>query len=283
MRRYHRLVQSNHESPSSVASGEDGPVVVRDAATVVLVRNGEFGIEVFMLRRSLQSKFVGGAYVFPGGAVDPSDHPPDIEHLCYGLNDEQASKRLGIAAGGLAYWVAAVRESFEEAGVLLAVDDSDRLVSFSDLDVQSRFTGWRAGVDSGAQSLRQVCEAEGLRLATDRMHYFSHWITPIGAPRRYDTRFFICGAPPEQVPLHDDRETIANVWIRPLDALERCQRGEFAMILPTIKTLEAIGRFSTASDFLEAASQIGEIPTILPRLRADGELVEEIVGIPAVP
>ena len=267
MRQYHRPVQSDENEPTAT----EPPVKVRNAATVALVRDGDCGIEVFMLRRSLQSAFVGGAYVFPGGAVDDADHPEDIEHLCVGLSDVDASERLGVERGGLSYWVAAVRESFEEAGVLLAVDGSDRLISFADPDVERRFLGWRSAVDAGTRSIRNVCEAESLRLATDRMHYFSHWITPLGAPRRFDTRFFVCAAPTDQVPLHDDRETIANTWIRPAEALQRHHDGEFFMILPTIKTLEAIGRFPSADQFLTAASQIGEVPTIMPRLDDNGE------------
>ena len=103
------------------------------------------------------------------------------------------------------------------------------------------------------------------------MHYFSHWITPEGAPRRYDTRFFVTAAPPEQVPLHDDRETIAHTWIAPQDALDRCERGEFEMIFPTIRNLEAISRFAKSADLLAAAAAIEDVPTILPRIAPDGE------------
>ena len=95
-----------------------------------------------------------------------------------------------------------------------------------------------------------MCAEERLHLAVDHIHYFSHWITPVGAPRRYDTRFFVAAAPPEQVPLHDDRETIANLWIRPADALERHRAGEFDLIFPTIKSLETIARFERSADLL---------------------------------
>src|SRR5438045_7172367 len=103
------------------------PIAVRDAATVMLVRDAANGggMEVFMLRRNLNSDFVGGAYVFPGGAVDEEDRHADLERVCQGLSDDAASVQLGIPSGGLAFWVAAVRECFEEAGVLLAVPDDD--------------------------------------------------------------------------------------------------------------------------------------------------------------
>jgi len=244
-------------------------VVLRDAATVMLVRdraNGD-GLEVFMLRRNLNSDFVGGAFVFPGGAVDEADRHADLEAVCTGRSDDQASVLLGVDKGGLAYWVAAIRECFEEAGVLLATRD-DEIISFKDPETADRFNLHRKAVDSGDMRLLEVCDREGLKLAVDQIHYFSHWITPEGPPRRYDTRFFVAAAPPEQVPLHDDRETIANTWIRPQEALDRHAAGEFEIIFPTIKNLEAIARFDRSEDLLAAAAAIEEVPTILPRIVA---------------
>jgi 8-oxo-dGTP pyrophosphatase MutT (NUDIX family) len=249
-------------------------VAVRDAATVMLVRDGADGsgpLEVFMLRRNLNSEFVGGAYVFPGGAVDEADRHADLESICEGRSDDQASQMLEIDSGGLAYWVAAIRECFEEAGVLLAYREDGEIVSLADPEVEERFSVHRGEVDRGDRRLIEVCHAEKLRLAVDKIHYFSHWITPEGAPRRYDTRFFVTAAPPEQVPLHDDRETIAHTWIHPQDALDRCDRGEYEMIMPTIKSLEAIGRFERSEDLLAAAAAIERVPAILPRLAADGD------------
>ncbi|MDQ1403681.1 MAG: hypothetical protein QOG03_1997 [Actinomycetota bacterium] len=219
-----------------------------------------------MLRRNLNSDFVGGAYVFPGGAVDEADRHADLEAVCEGRSDDQASTLLGVASGGLAYWVAAVRESFEEAGVLVALDASGQVISFADAEVAERFRHHRKAVDTGETRLLDVCRLENLRIAADQIHYFSHWITPVGPPRRYDTRFFVAAAPAEQVPLHDDRETIANLWVNPNDALERHQQGELDLIFPTIKNLEAIGGFATSRDLLDAAAAINEVPTILPRI-----------------
>jgi 8-oxo-dGTP pyrophosphatase MutT (NUDIX family) len=244
-------------------------VTVRDAATVMLVRDGASGrdaLEVFMLRRNLNSDFVGGAYVFPGGAVDEADRHADLEAVCEGRSDDQASVMLGVDSGGLAYWVAAIRECFEEAGVLLAYREDGVVVSLADPETEERFRAHRHAVDTGKTRLIEVCEIEDLRLAVDHIHYFSHWITPEGAPRRYDTRFFVTAAPPEQVPLHDDRETIANVWIRPQEALDRYERGEFDLIFPTIKSLEAISRFERSADLLAAAATIENVPAILPRI-----------------
>jgi 8-oxo-dGTP pyrophosphatase MutT (NUDIX family) len=250
-----------------------GAVPVRDAATVMLVRDGEHDeapLEVFMLRRNLRSDFVGGAYVFPGGAVDDADRADELGHVCEGRTDAETSAQLGLPTGGLAYWVAAIRESFEEAGVLLAYTDDGDIVRFDDPDVDARFIRHRAAVDRGERRLVEVCEEEGLRLAVDAMHYFAHWITPEGAPRRYDTRFFVARAPEAQEPLHDDRETIANLWVRPREALERHHRGELEMIFPTIRNLEALGRFDTAGELLAAASAATSVPAVLPRVVDDG-------------
>jgi 8-oxo-dGTP pyrophosphatase MutT (NUDIX family) len=221
-------------------------------------------MEAFMLRRSLSSVFVGGAYVFPGGAVDEADRHADLEAICDGRTDAEASALLEIDQGGLAYWVAAVRECFEEAGVLLAHAGDGHVISFADPAVAERFGRHRKAVDSGEMRLIEVCKAERLHIAADQILYFSHWITPAGAPRRYDTRFFVAAAPPEQEPLHDDRETIANLWVRPEEALERERAGELEMIFPTIKSLEAISQFDRSADLLAAVDSgfrlLGEPP-----------------------
>ncbi|MGZ4726904.1 MAG: NUDIX hydrolase [Acidimicrobiales bacterium] len=229
-------------------------------------------LHVFMLRRNLRSDFVGGAYVFPGGGVDDHDRHVDLEPICHGRTDDEASAQLGIDAGGLAFWVAAIRESFEEAGVLLAYPPEGPeagFIRFDTPELVERFAEHRRAVDAGERRLADICADEGLTLAVDTMHYFSHWITPEGNHRRYDTRFFVGRAPDGQVPLHDDREVIANLWIRPADALARHRAGEFEMIFPTIRTLEALERFASADDLLAAAAAIGDVPTILPRIVAD--------------
>lgn len=245
-----------------------GTVPVRDAATVMLVRDrsGGAGVEVFMLRRNLNSDFVGGAYVFPGGGLDATDRAADLEPFCGGWTDEAASAVLGIAHGGLAFWVAAVRECFEEAGVLLARDQGGGVISFADAATAARFERHRERLNAGTTTLVDLCRAEQLVLDVAAMHYFAHWITPLGAPRRYDTRFFIAAAPAEQVPLHDDREVIANLWITPADALERNAAGDYELIMPTFKNLEALARFGSSAAVLDVARSMSGIPAMLPRI-----------------
>lgn len=235
----------------------------------MLVRDGDRGMEVCMLRRNLNSDFVGGAYVFPGGAVDPHDISDEVAAICVGRSDEDASRQLGIPSGGLAFWVAAVRECFEESGVLLALDAAGDVVSMADDADAERFVQWRHKVNNDGTSLVEVCNGENLKLMMGDIYYFAHWITPVGPTRRYDTRFFVAAAPPAQVPAHDDRETIATVWINPADALRQHEEGKFDLIFPTIKNLEAISRFEKAADLLAAAAAIDEVVTVLPRVVND--------------
>lgn len=240
---------------------------MRDAATVMLVRDGPTGgLEVLMVQRNLRSDFVGGAHVFPGGAVDDADRAAAMQDLCAGGGDAVCSTRLGLDRGGLALFVAAIRECFEEAGVLLARRRGDEHgLSFSDPEVAARFVAHRASVDAG-RPLAEVLVEEGLVLDVDRLHYVSHWITPEGAPRRYDTRFFVAEAPPGQVPLHDERETVASVWIGPGEALARHRQGEIDLILPTIRNLQELARHGSVSELMAAASEIQHVPTIQPRM-----------------
>lgn len=246
-------------------------MVVRDAATVMLVRDGPSGgVEVLLLRRSLRSDFVGGAHVFPGGAVDPADADPAFGRLCVGGSDTGCSVRLGLAKDGLAFWVAAVRECFEEAGVLLARRPDDaHLVSFADPADAARFAAHRAAVDGG-RPFSEVLAAEGLVLDIARLHHVSHWVTPEGAPRRYDTRFFVAAAPPHQVPRHDDGETIASTWIEPAQALARHRHGDLDLVLPTIRNLELLASFATVDEVLATARAIEAVPTIRPRVVPEG-------------
>jgi 8-oxo-dGTP pyrophosphatase MutT (NUDIX family) len=248
------------------------PVVVepRDSATVMLVRDGATGLEVFMVRRNLNADFVGGAYVFPGGTVDPADREPEMEAWC-DTTDADASARLGVDAGGLAAWVTAVRECFEETGVLLARHADGGPVRLDDPGEAERFAEHRDAVTRGERSLAEVCRAERLRLALDRIHYFAHWITPELSPRRYDTRFFVAAAPDGQAMAHAPGELIGQAWVRPEDALERHRRGEFDLILPTIRNLQAIGRYDRAADLFEAAASLTDIPTVMPRMVPDDD------------
>lgn len=240
-----------------------GVVAARNAATVMLVRDGADGLEVFMLLRALKSEFSAGAYVFPGGGVDAADAMVGGDVALSGLDETAASRQLGIDSGGLAFWVAVVRECFEEAGVLIARDNSGGFVDLTGAHAQ-RFAAHREALNAGARSLGDICVAEGLQLPLDQIHYYAHWITPEGMPKRYDTRFFVCQAPDNQMPLHDGRETVDHCWITPRAALEAGQSGDFKIVPVTRKQLESMLPFERAADFIAHAAARTDIPTIMP-------------------
>ncbi len=235
-----------------------------------------------MLKRNVRSEFAGGVYVFPGGAVDPADGDENAESLCRGRSDAQASALLGLPAGGLAYWVAALRECFEEAGVLLAYGPTagtaahpgvrrGELLSFAAPEDEARFATHRSALNAGRRRFVDVCTEEGLELAADAVQYFAHWITPRGAPRRYDTRFFVAAAPPKQTALHDASETVEHLWTSPDEALALHREGRIELVLPTIKNLQAIGRFSSTDELLAAvAASVDRVPTVEPRVVVEG-------------
>jgi 8-oxo-dGTP pyrophosphatase MutT (NUDIX family) len=253
-------------------------VPVRPAATVMLVRDGDAGLEVFMLQRTLSAAFARGQYVFPGGKVDHEDHGADFEPICDGLDDVTASARLGLPSGGLAWLVAAIRECFEEAGILLArPTGSDRVVAFDDPDVAARFNTARHEIHDGTRSLADLCESEGMQLLTDRIHLVDHWVTPVGERRRFDTRFFLAAAPEAQEPLHDDKETIASRWVRPADALDLWRVGELQMFPPTVASLEFLLPHGTVAAAVAAAAAVGVPPVVVPRIVVDDD--GRVVGV----
>lgn len=247
---------------------------VREAATVILVREGPAGRpQVLLLQRNLRSDFAAGAHVFPGGAVEAGDRCRLVEARCVGRDDAGCSAELGLARGGLAAWVAAVRECFEEAGILLAHRrGASGAVSFADRDVAERFAAHRAALNGG-RPFSELLAEEDLVVDACRVHYVSHWVTPEGATRRYDTRFFLAAAPPEQVAVQDDGETVASLWIEPRDALGRHHQGGLHLLLPTIRNLELLAPLATLGEVLVWAGAPRQVDTIRPRIVPDGDRV----------
>lgn len=227
-------------------------VIPRPAATIILLRDSSAGPEVFMLQRSPSAAFVANAYVFPGGGLDEADH--EARARVSGLSDVDASRRLGIEKGGLAYWVAAVRECFEEAGILIAVDESG-----APLDPQRALAlaKYRDAVNAGTLPFGELLARERLAIPGADIAYFSHWITAPGRPRRFSARFFVARAPEGQSGSHDDGETVASTWIHPKTALERCADGEIELVHPTRVSLTDLAVCESASRAFEfAASRI---------------------------
>jgi len=272
-----RILVDVTSSEASAKNNSSDKSALRPAATVMLIRDTESGaFEVFMLQRTLNAAFAGGMYVFPGGRVDELDGIEELEQLCDGLDDKHASGLLQIASGGLAYWVAAIRECFEEAGVLLARNSQTKqLVAFDEPAIIQRFDEARLKIHDSSLSIIDLCLSENLSLVTDSIHYVSHWITPVGEARRFDTRFFVARAPESQEPLHDSQETIASLWVQPQDALDKLARGDLAMFPPTSENLKFLANFKTTAEVLAAAKKVSNPVAILPRLRtnSDGKVI----------
>jgi 8-oxo-dGTP pyrophosphatase MutT (NUDIX family) len=217
-------------------------VPAKPAATVMLLRNSNDGIEVFMLRRTTTAAFAGGMYVFPGGKVDDAD----------GEGDD-------------GYVIAAIRECYEEAGVLLATDETGNVVTDGHPALAHRHA-----VHDGEIELRALCSRHHLRPAIGDLVWVSHWITPMGeSSRRFDTRFFVAVAPPGQTSRHDDNETIASEWVAPSEGLRRQANGELTMMHPTIKNLEFLVGHHHTESAMSSARRLGRPEPILPRLRRD--------------
>lgn len=242
----------------------DQAVPVRNAATLVLLRDGAAGLETFMLKRGSAVAFVPGAHVFPGGAVEPADADPAVYARCDGLDDAAASERMDVPRDGLAYWVAAIRESFEEAGVLPATDAAGEAPDWHDPALRTRLAAARRALHAGETTLAEILATEGLRLPVTRLRYYGHWTTPPGPPRRYSTRFFAARAPAGQDLAHDGVEAVAGAWTTPGHALRRYRRGELSMILPTEMQLQLLRRFSDSDTLLAELDAMKRIPKVAP-------------------
>jgi 8-oxo-dGTP pyrophosphatase MutT (NUDIX family) len=250
-------------------------VVPREAASVILLRDAGLGPEVFMVERHRSAKFVGGAHVFPGGRVDPED--ADAADLCDGLDDEQASRRLHLERGGLAHYVAAIRECFEEAGVLLAYDPGGHPLDAGSDRAAAELDSLRRALNAREIGFLELARAHGWRLAADRMHYWAHWITPEESPIRFDTRFFLATVQRDQTAAHDLGELAGSEWIRPLEALRKAERGEWTIILPTLRNLTTLLGFSTAAEAAEAGARRGEIAALEPRILRRPEGIQVVL------
>lgn len=225
----------------------------RPSATVVVLRDGASGFETLLLRRAERGDHNSGAWVFPGGLVDAADR--QVAAHAGGFDAAAAAERLGTDADtARAHWVAAVRECFEECGLLYAAPAV----------APPRLRPWRAPLARGERGLAELCAAEGLTLALDELVYLSHWITPVGRAKRFDTRFFLARAPHGQEALHDDGELVEQCWLRPADAL--AARPALKLMTPTHRTLALLERFANVDAALDWARNQPEVPTILGRI-----------------
>ena len=221
------------------------------------------GIEVFMVRRVIQSDFMPDVYVFPGGSVSKDDYAAELADGVSAPVGASVADPEGSTAAGKGVRAAAIRELFEEAGVLLAYRDG-KILPIPEEQV-AHFDSYRRAFQQRAGSLEEMARAERLMLATDRLGYFAHWITPEGMPKRFDTHFFITTAPAEQQAAHDRLETSEGIWIAPSEALARFERGAFPLVFATIYQLRELAAFDSVKAALHHCA-IHRVPTRIPVL-----------------
>jgi len=237
----------------------------RQASAVMLLRDAPsgHGIEVFMVRRVIQSDFMPDVYVFPGGSASQDDVAAELaDGVCAPVASSPADPE-GRTAPGKGTRASAIRELFEEAGILLAYRGAN-IMSIPEEQV-AHFDTYRRAFQQRGGSLVEMARAENLMYATDRLGYFAHWITPEGLPKRFDTHFFITTAPPEQQAAHDRLETSEGLWIAPSEALARFERGAFPLVFATIRQLRELSAFDSVQVALQhTATQ--HVPTRIPVL-----------------
>ena len=233
------------------------PSVPLPAATLILLRDKGARPEVLLLRRNRATRFAPGAYVFPGGRVDASDGSDAMARLWDGLDPEAARVRLGLAPGALpsamAYYGAAVRETFEETGLVACAvprGEVDRPDAAPAPCQSPAVSAARESLLEGGDSFAPVLRRLGVRLDGAALEYVAHWVTPAASPHRYDTRFFAAGVPVGTQIVPDERETTGAVWLSPRDALARHREGGLSLMHPTRRTLEDFQAFSSVDALL---------------------------------
>ncbi|MFN4089373.1 MAG: NUDIX hydrolase [Alphaproteobacteria bacterium] len=229
----------------------------RLASTILLLRDGRDGLEVFMVVRHHEIDFASGALVFPGGSVDKADRDPRVRTMtsrCEAFDDDD-----------LAFRVAAIREAFEECGVLLARPRGSR-----DLVDAQRLKGlenaYRAPLERGEVGIADMLDREGLELACDLLVPYARWITPVQLPKRFDTMFFLAKAPEDHVAIHDGRESVDSVWISPDEACRLADASERTVIFPTRLNLEKLSRTGRSVEAACTAASSAPVVTVMPRV-----------------
>ena len=233
----------------------DQPVNAVDAATVLLIRDSEDGIEAFMVVRHRNIDFAGGALVFPGGKVDPEDGDTSLEGL-RGMKGTLPARLMALR-------VAAIRETFEEASVLLARErGGSELIG---AERQSQIAAqYRDRLYAGDVTMADIVKAENLELACDRLVPFAHWITPLRQKKRFDTHFFLAPTPHQVAAQHDGTESVDSLWITPAMAIADAEAGDRSVMFPTRMNLNVLGQSATVAEALEAAAN-KTVVTVMPK------------------
>ena len=239
-------------------------VIPVPAATLVLLRDRSAGgVEILLMQRHAKSKFAAGDFVFPGGKLTREDNPADAIRWCTGLDAATAAETLALDDTELAvaHWIGVIRETFEEVGVLLATAATGGPAHVA----SATLSACRRACQADNRAFWELVKQEQLRLATDRLVYFAHWITPEGNPLRFDTRFFAAPMPTDQTPTGDDKEVTDLRWLAPAEALQAQQRGEISLRNPTVRNLMLFSEATSVADAL-ARLRGRTVTTIAPRV-----------------
>ena len=212
---------------------------IRPAATLILARAATESFEIMMLKRTTKAAFASGMYVFPGGRIDASDSDPALAPYIAEPRDNQHAQIAALGEDWLGAYVAAIRETFEEAGILMAKHANGSWVTLPPKTIAKT----RQSLHQGELSMADLCQTYDARLAINELNFYNRWTTPPGRPRRFDTRFFVGQAPPMAEGVEDGEETTDAVWITPIKALEEHQAGRFDLMSVTVKQLSAITEY----------------------------------------
>lgn len=230
---------------------------VRPASTMLLLRDGKEGMEVFMVVRHHQIDFASGALVFPGGSIDADDHAVVATPAFFSGGE-------GLDTAALAFRVGAARETFEECGILLAREKgSQQLVSAARADQVA--ASHRVALNEGKRKFSEILAAESLVLALDLLVPYAHWITPVGMPKRFDTHFYLAVAPADQVGAHDGSESVDSVWVQPGAAVEGAKTGKFKLVFATERNLIKLARHASTAATIDVARK-EPVVTVLPEV-----------------
>jgi 8-oxo-dGTP pyrophosphatase MutT (NUDIX family) len=266
------LIPEAHLPPGFAEKVEGGafePVPTRPAATVVLLREGGAAPEALLLRRHRRSGFAADAWVFPGGVVDAADRDPALAERLDGPTPAEWAARLGLSdpAEAQGYVAAALREAFEETGILLGRWDG---VGNVHTDAAGSLEVARRALLGGVLGIHEVVVGNGVHLSGDELLYVAHWITPEPEPRRYDTRFFAARVSADAECVVHEAELTDALWMPPTEAVARFHAGELKMLPPTVRTLARLAEFRTLPELWDALRS-APVPALLPRMRRHPE------------
>lgn len=244
-------------------------VKIRPASSAIILRDGADGVEVFMVVRHHQIDFASGAMVFPGGSVDVQDSRLVLK----------SPNSAATGAPDSSFWLAGIRETFEEAGLVLARRRSEERML--DAEAAARLVKLhRSAVLDGTLPFAEMLEKESLEPVTDLMVHFAHWITPVGPPRRFDTHFFLIAAPVEQAGHHDGTEAVEGIWVSPAQAIADADAGRRVILPPTRLNLLKLTKDQTVAEAVERA-RASKVVTVLPQVVKDDSGRKLVIPIEA--